>query len=79
MKIWVHRLPSKISFFGWRVWTYRVIVADVMYYWNPIVGVIDHKYNKLQLKNKMNKKGIKSIQAEAHISLSLRRFKPTAA
>ncbi|KAH0661891.1 hypothetical protein KY284_026822 [Solanum tuberosum] len=37
-RIWVKGLPFKISFFGWRVWTYRVPVADIISSWNPNIS-----------------------------------------
>lgn len=37
-KIWVKGLPFKIYFFGWRVWTNRVLVAATLAKWNPNIS-----------------------------------------
>lgn len=37
-KIWVTGLPFKISFFGWRVWSKRVLVAAVLATWNTNIS-----------------------------------------
>lgn len=38
MMLWVKGLPFKISFFEWRVWTHRVLVAAVMAAYNPTIS-----------------------------------------